>query len=124
MARTVLNMLKNAAREFPNRVFVAGKQDDRWHPRTFPQLRDEARALAAALLDAGIEQGTRMAILSEGSPQWVAAEFATLMTGGTSVPLSIRLLPDEIPFRLNHSEAKVLFLSKNTLGKVSDRWTR
>jgi long-chain acyl-CoA synthetase len=111
-------MLKTAAAEFPNRVFVAGKGDDTWHPRTFPQLREEARALAAGLLDAGIAEGTTMAILSEGSPQWVAAEFATLMTGGTSVPLSIRLLPNEVPFRLNHSEAGVLFLSRNTLDKV------
>jgi long-chain acyl-CoA synthetase len=57
-------------------------------------------------------------ILAEGSPEWITAEFALLYAGAVSVPLSIRLLSEEVPFRVNHSEAKVLFLSANTVNAV------
>ena len=41
------------------------------------------------------------------------------MAGCVSVPLSIKLLGEEIPFRLNHSEAKAILTTKNQLKKVA-----
>ncbi len=59
-----------------------------------------------------------VAILSEGSPNWVIGEFAILKAGGLSVPLSIQLLPREILFRLEHSEAWGVLVSHNQLEKL------
>ena len=38
--------------------------------------------------------------------------------GCVSVPLSIKLLEEEIPFRLNHSEARAILTTRNQLKKV------
>ena len=59
-----------------------------------------------------------VAILSEGSPNWVIGEFGILKAGGISVPLSIQLQPKEIAFRLEHSEAWGVLVSHNQLEKL------
>ena len=41
-----------------------------------------------------------------------------------SVPLSIKLLPEEISFRINHSDTKVFVISENTLEKVISEWDK
>ncbi|MFP4643174.1 MAG: AMP-dependent synthetase/ligase [Spirochaetales bacterium] len=118
MPRTVLSMLSDAAASFPERPYALRKTDDGWYARTFKQVRDDAVTLCAGLKKEGIGAGSKATILAEGSPEWIIAEFAVLYAGGTSVPLSIRLLAEEVPFRVNHSESSALFLSANTVDSV------
>jgi long-chain acyl-CoA synthetase len=112
-------MLADASRDFPETPYVWNKGDDGWSPLTFPQVRDAARELAAGLRAHGFRAGQTAAILAEGRQEWVVSEFASLCAGGISVPLSIKLLPEEIPFRINHSEAQFLVVSKNTAARVA-----
>ena len=74
--------------------------------------------LSAGLLSLGFKKGDRAAILSEGSPQWIISEYSLLNIGLISVPLSVKLLPEELPFRLDHSGCRAIFVSRNNLGKV------
>ena len=46
------------------------------------------------------------------------SESGMLCAACVSVPLSIKLLAEEIPFRLDHSEAKAIVTTKNQLEKV------
>lgn len=61
---------------------------------------------------------------STGGTVWVVGELAMLKTGLVSVPMSIKLLPEEIPFRVNHSEARALLVTRITLPKVLKTWNR
>ncbi|MFW5995406.1 MAG: AMP-dependent synthetase/ligase, partial [Spirochaetia bacterium] len=112
-------MLATAAQSFPRRSYALRKVDDGWYTRSFSDIREDAITLSAGLQQEGLGEGATGAILAEGSPEWITAEFALLYAGGTSVPLSTRLLAEEVPFRLNHSEASVLFLSANTVDTVA-----
>lgn len=116
--RTIINMLDLAAEHFSSYNYVTHKTEAGWTHFTFSEVRDYANAIAASLLDIGIKPNHNIAILSEGSPMWVISEYATLTIGAVSVPLSVKLLPDELPYRLDHSEAKAIFVSKNNLEKV------
>ena len=115
---TVLSMLQHAADTFTDVPYVWNKTDAGWHPLSFSEVQEAARAVAARLLDLGFDRDEKMVILSEGRQEWVIAEFAALYAGGVSVPLSIKLQAEEIPFRVNHSEAKVVVASANTLPKL------
>jgi long-chain acyl-CoA synthetase len=119
MKRTVLAMLRNAAEEFGDHPFTAVKGEEVWRHYSFREVLQEAEAGAAALLERGYAEDEAVAILAEGSAQWVIGEFATLLAGCISVPLSIKLLPEEIPFRLNHSGARAILVSRNMLAKLS-----
>lgn len=116
--RTIINMLDLAAEHFSSFNYVTHKTDAGWTHFTFRNVRDNANALAASLLEIGIKPKNNIAILSEGSPMWVISEYAALTIGVVSVPLSVKLLPEELPYRLDHSEAKAIFVSKNNLEKV------
>ena len=112
---SVISLLDKAAIRFANRPYLGEKTGEHYSTLSFLQTRTKALDIAAWLAANGIERGDRIAILSEGRSDWVIAEFGMLMTGAVAVPLSIKLLSDEVLFRLEHSGAKAIFLSKNTL---------
>ncbi|MFQ3621744.1 MAG: AMP-binding protein, partial [Spirochaetales bacterium] len=118
MKRTITSCLIKAAQEFPERVYVARKTDAGWKSYGFGEVYLRACGMAYWFRNTGIVKGDRIAILAEGSPQWVITEFGALFAGAIAVPLSIKLLPDEISFRLNHSEAKYIAVSNLSLEKV------
>jgi len=111
-------MLDYAAEKFADYNYATHKTDTGWTHFTYREIRDNSNAIAASLLKAGINPGDNVAILSEGSPMWIMAEYGLLSIGAVSIPLSVKLLPDELPYRLDHSESKAIFVSKNNLDKV------
>jgi long-chain acyl-CoA synthetase len=116
--RTIINMLDYAADKFADFNYATHKTNNGWEHFTYREIRDYSNAIAASLLKAGLNPGDNAAILSEGSPMWVIAEYGLLTIGAVSIPLSVKLLPEELPYRLNHSEAKAIYVSKNNLDKV------
>ncbi len=120
MKRTVISMLLDASRTFTQRPFVVQKDDNGWRQKTFMEVLRDSRAFAAALIDRGIRKNQRVAILAEGSPEWVTAEFGVILAGAISVPLSFKLQSDELPVRINHAEAGTLIVSKNMLPKITE----
>jgi long-chain acyl-CoA synthetase len=118
MKRTVLRMLDEAALRWGTLAYACKKTDTGWVSVSFVQARERSRDFAAWLLSAGMSPTDAMVIIAEGSPEWIMAEFGLLMAGCISVPLSIKLLEEEIPFRANHSKAKGIITTKNQLKKV------
>ena len=116
--RTVFSMLDRAAIEYANDPYLSVKDDRGWVRTSFSEAKVKARHLASALLELGIKTDDKISILSEAKSDWIIAEFAALYAGGISVPLSIKLLPEEVPFRVNHSDASLFVISENTLEKV------
>ncbi len=74
----------------------------------------------AFLQDIGIKKGDKAAILSTNMPNWPIAYYAVLSIGATVVPLLPDFHKDEITNILNHSEAKIIFLSEGLIPKVSE----
>jgi long-chain acyl-CoA synthetase len=124
MKRTVLHMLRNSAEKYPGTAYTNQKGDSGWVGMTYPEVLTESRLLAAGLHRLGIEKGDKIAMLAEGRNRWLTGEYGILFAGGTTVPLSIKLMPDEVLFRLNHSESKAIIVSRNTFEKVASIWTQ
>ena len=117
-------MLDRAVSKYEKDPYLSSKDDKGWVRTTFAEAKLKSRQLGAAFLDLGMKTGWKAAILSEAKTDWIISEFATLYSGGISVPLSIKLLPEEIPFRVNHSEASLFIISENTLEKVISLWDK
>ncbi len=120
--RTIFKMLDRASVKYQNDPYLSVKGDDGWIRTTFREAKDKAQFLASAFLDLGIKPEDKVAILSEAKSDWIISEFAALYAGGISVPLSIKLLPEEVPFRVNHSDAELFIISENTVEKVISQW--
>jgi long-chain acyl-CoA synthetase len=111
-------MLDEAAEKWADALYASRRTESGWLSVSFRQARERAREFAAWLISSGAHKGDAIAVLAEGSPEWILGEFGMLMAGCVSVPLSVKLLEDEIPFRLNHSGAKAILTTKNQLKKV------
>ncbi|MGO8693723.1 MAG: AMP-dependent synthetase/ligase [Rectinemataceae bacterium] len=118
MKRTVLRMLDEAAERWASRPYALRKTDDGYLAYSFTEIREGARRFAAWMLGQGFRAGDNLAILAEGGPEWIIAECGMLYARCVSVPLSIKLLVEEVSFRLDHSGAKAVIVSKNQLKKA------
>ena len=116
--RTIIRMLHEAAAKYRDRAFVSSKTDKGWTPYSYTEVDNLSDIFASALLSRGFKAGDSAGILAEGRPEWVIGEFGIIKAGLISVPLSIKLTPEEIAFRINHSEAKVFLVSRNVLPKI------
>ncbi len=90
-----------------------------YQPTTYGETLDQIYEFGAGLMALGIEPGERVALLSEGRNDWVVSEMAILFNGAINVPLSVKLSPVELQFRLFHSETSVLIVSEFQSHKIS-----
>jgi long-chain acyl-CoA synthetase len=75
----------NAARA-GERSFLRAKRDGVWRSWSWTTFRDEATALARALLAQGVARGDRVAIVAENRPEWIIAHYAIMSAGAITVP--------------------------------------
>jgi long-chain acyl-CoA synthetase len=122
MKRTVVNMLGEAVKQYGESPYVLEKGDNQWLSKSYVDIWNESDYFAAEMLNLGLQKNDKIAVLAEGRMDWVMTEYGILKAGCISVPLSIKLLPEEVLFRLNHSESKLIILSKNTIEKIIPVW--
>ncbi|HKD91039.1 MAG TPA: long-chain fatty acid--CoA ligase [Terriglobales bacterium] len=68
-------------------------------------------SVAAVLREWGIQQGERIAILSENRPEWAIVDFACLARGMVDVPIYPTLTAEQAGFILRDSGARIGFVS-------------
>ena len=87
---------------------------------TYADFRTKTERLSQRMSRFGIKHGDRVAIFSQNMPNWVVAFFSATAFGRVAVPV----LPDssehELTNILNHSESKVIFISKRMMPKLSE----
>ncbi len=115
---TVIELLHLGAERWGDDPFLGEKADSGYVTASFIETDRESLAFAAALVLRGIPRGSNIAILSEGRTAWVVGEFGILKAGCVSVPLSTKLSPDEVLFRLDHSDTRAVLVSENSLKSI------
>ena len=90
---------------------VINRQNDVWTPISATQIHRWVTAIARQLQEWSIGPGDRVVLLSENRPEWAIADFATLLLGGIVVPIYATQTPEQVQFVLQHSEARVAFVS-------------
>ena len=99
---------------------VAFQYVDGGQKYTYTDFRTKTERLSQRMSRFGIKHGDRVAIFSQNMPNWVVAFFSATAFGRVAVPI----LPDssehELTNILNHSESKVIFISKRMMPKLSE----
>ena len=84
------------------------KRNGAWVSVSWTEWERRARALAASLVDAGVEPGDRVAIFGGTREEWVVADLAILMAGAITVPIYPSLVGEQAAYILVDSGARVL----------------
>jgi len=85
---------------------------------SYGHLAETIRKLAAGLLAAGLEPGTRVALFAPDGPEWIATALAVIRAGAVVVPLDTQLTDDALAHTLIDSAARWVFTTVDRAGRV------
>src|SRR5713226_5436981 len=111
MSLRTLNDVFFAAVERRHPKVMLQRREDVWVPVSSETFSAGVAGVAGALRGWGIGHGDRVAILSENRPEWMIADFASLLLGAVTVPIYATLTAEQTAYILRDSGARIIFLS-------------
>jgi long-chain acyl-CoA synthetase len=108
---TINALFFDAVERFDRPDALASKAGGVWEPMSHRTIMDRVRRTALGLAELGIIAQDRVAILSENRPEWLIADYACLCSSITDVPIYPTLPGDQVPYLLNNSGARAIFVS-------------
>ncbi len=106
--RTIADLPFFAADRYGDRSAWRYQRDGAWVDRSYREVADEVRELAAGLVAAGISAGDRVCVLAETSPRWAAAGCAILAAGAVLVPIYPSSSVQECAWVVGNSGARLV----------------
>src|SRR5690348_3070068 len=109
--KSIPDLLRQSAARLEGKPAIRLRKQGEWVTLSYRQFYDRALMVARGLRKLGIQPGDKVAILSENRAGWVIADMGILCAGAVTVPIYPTNTPEQIQYALNHSEAKLLFIS-------------
>jgi long-chain acyl-CoA synthetase len=115
---SVLGFLTSRSAQFADRVALSLDDEGKKNELTYGQLHDRARNLASYLIEHGLQNGERVALLCESRPEWGICLFGTMRSGAILVPLDIKLTEAELRSILSDAAPSVILVSSHYRDKI------
>ncbi len=117
--KTIPQLLEGSVAKYPENVLVWEKENGQYKGISFSEIKERVYRFAAGLMALGVEKGDRIALLSEGSSEWLISELAILYLGAINIPLSVKINePNELSFRIKHAECRWIICSERQAEKI------
>jgi long-chain acyl-CoA synthetase len=118
--KSIIQFFEENVGKYSDNVYLWEKPADKYEGTTYGETKKQVYEFAAGLICLGVKKGDRLSLLSEGRNSWVIGELGILYTGAMNVPLSTKLSPEEVKFRLNHSESRMILTSSIQYQKIKE----
>lgn len=118
--KTLIELFETSVKEFPDKPYLWEKPADKYVSSTYTEVRQSVLEMGAGLMALGLKKGERAGLLSEGRNYWIISELAILYCGAIDVPLSVKLEPVELKFRIEHSGARMMIVSGGQSPKITE----
>jgi long-chain acyl-CoA synthetase len=118
MVDTLSQLLLNSVRSYPKDGFLLVKKQGAYAPISTGAFGDAVKFLGLGLRALGFSKGDKLIILSENRPEWTITDFACLSNGGITVPIYTTLVPEQMKYIINDSDAKIVVYSN------PDQWKK
>ncbi len=111
-SRTIADLFPLAVRKHGSHRAVTYRDEasGEWVSKTYEEVGEIVRALSLGLIDLGIENGDKVAILSNTRPEWSYFDFAALSAGATVVPIYQTNSPEECQYVLENSDSTAVIV--------------
>jgi long-chain acyl-CoA synthetase len=94
---------------WPDNIALQIQRHDHLESCTYAELRRMAESVGRWITENGFARGSRLAILADNHPRWVAAYLGIIASGCAAVPLDTALHADQVTKLLKDSGSSVLF---------------
>jgi long-chain acyl-CoA synthetase len=102
---TFPKLIVDRYKKWPDAVAMRKKDFGIWKEHTWRDVYENLRYLSLCYLQLGLQRGDKVAIIGENEPEWFWGEFAAQAVGGILVGIYADMVPDQVEFMFNHSEA-------------------
>lgn len=104
------DLLLENERDHPDHVVFSRRAGAAYTDVTSAQFAAEARHLAAGLIDAGVQVGDRVGLMSKTRYEWVVCDFAIWAAGAVTVPIYETSSAEQVEWILSDSGAVGVFV--------------
>lgn len=104
-------ILRENAGKFGDRTAISYKKKGVYISQTYAEFYERVLLLARGLRRAGVQRGDKVAVFSENRLGWAISDFGIQSTGAITVPIYATNTGKQAAYVINHSGAKVVFVS-------------
>ncbi len=119
----ILSLIQQKSTTFGQATAFHHWENREWKNWTYGEVSAKVKHISNYLIDEGIKEGDRIAILSESRPEWIVAFFASVRSAAVVVPLDIKLTPTELAAILADAQPSFIFVSA-AFRETAERLTR
>jgi len=117
--RRIFELFAYQKARFPNSVALARRKSLKWETFSTEECLDYINRTSAGLLNLGLQQEDRIAILSpSGHPYWSFIDFGALQIGLVVVPIHASIQRKDLLYILKQAEIKYCFVANRELYKL------
>ncbi len=106
---TFYDRFVECSERWPNNVALELQRHDHLESCTYGELHRMAESVGRWIIENGFTRGSRLAILADNHPRWVAAYLGIIASGCTAVPLDTALHADQVAKLLKDSGTSAVF---------------
>jgi long-chain acyl-CoA synthetase len=106
---TFYDRFVECAERWPDNVALEIQRHDHVESCTYAEVRRMAESVGQWITENGFTRGSRLAILADNHPRWVAAYLGIIASGCAAVPLDTALHEDQVTKLLEDSGAAAVF---------------
>ncbi len=117
MTETLSQIFLNTLKLYQKDDFMMHKESGKYVSISTQEFGNRVKNFALGLKDIGVESGDKLIIFSENCPNWVMTDLANLCIGGITVPIYTSLVPEQIKYIIDNSDAGVVVCSDLELWK-------
>lgn len=104
LGHSILSMRSRSS----NHVAIKYKEQGSWTTKSWTEYYQDIETIGSALLDLGIKEGDRVAIMANTRYEWSVSDFAIFGIKAITVPIYQNNTPEDVEYILNNSEARIL----------------
>jgi long-chain acyl-CoA synthetase len=115
MVETLSQLFLNTVKTYVKDDLLLVKVEGRYGPISTAEFEKRIEHLSLGLADLGLGVGDKLVIFSENRPEWTMTDFAVLCAGAVTVPIYTSLMPEQVKYIINDSDAKIVVCSNRDL---------
>ena len=101
--------------KYNKEVAFSRKENGTWKTYSSAEVKKIVDNLSLAFLSQGIEEGSKVAIISENRPEWNFIDLALQQIGAISVPMYPTITSEDYAYIFNHAEVRMIFVGDQTI---------
>jgi long-chain acyl-CoA synthetase len=108
MSETLTRQLWNILQTHIKDDLLSYKSEGLYVPISTQEFGRLIERFCLGLKDLGAKAGEKAVLLADNSPWWVMIDYAVLCLGGVTVPIYTSLVPEQVKYIINDSEARTV----------------